>query len=179
MSQKELNALLDQMVKLSLGWRVALIALAIIIAFVLLKVLERFVLRRLMPCDSAGTAQSKQARLISLSFTNWLVLIPLSAYLIAFAFDLPKRVEVISRQVFFLACLLLFGTIVSSFAVRLVENYGVGSQDDNPASRTALGLIRFTLKFLVWAIIALLALDNFGVNITALATGLGIGGVAV
>jgi len=179
MSQKELNALLDQMIELSLGWRVALIALAIIIAFILLKILERFVLSRLMPRQSAATSQKRKSRLISLSFTNWLVLIPLTAYLIAFTFDLPERVETISQQVLFLACLLLFGTIVSSFAVRLVENYGVGSEEGDPASRTALGLIRFTLKFLVWAIIVLLALDNFGVNITALATGLGIGGVAV
>jgi small-conductance mechanosensitive channel len=43
----------------------------------------------------------------------------------------------------------------------------------------ALAIINFVAAILVWALVTLLALDNLGVNITALVAGLGIGGIAV
>ena len=39
--------------------------------------------------------------------------------------------------------------------------------------------VKFVILFIVWSLILLAALDNLGVNITALIAGLGIGGVAV
>ncbi|WP_373532388.1 mechanosensitive ion channel family protein [Vampirovibrio sp.] len=39
--------------------------------------------------------------------------------------------------------------------------------------------VKFVILFLLWSLILLAALDNLGVNITALIAGLGIGGVAV
>lgn len=39
--------------------------------------------------------------------------------------------------------------------------------------------VKFMILFIVWSLILLAALDNLGVNITALIAGLGIGGVAV
>lgn len=47
------------------------------------------------------------------------------------------------------------------------------------ASRITLGLLSFLGKLLVWVIVVLMALDNLGINITALVASLGIGGVAV
>ena len=44
---------------------------------------------------------------------------------------------------------------------------------------TTLSALGFVVKLVLWAIIVLLALDNLGVNISALVAGLGIGGVAV
>ena len=41
------------------------------------------------------------------------------------------------------------------------------------------GVLRFVAKLTLWVLLLLMALENFGVNITALITGLGIGGVAV
>jgi small-conductance mechanosensitive channel len=42
-----------------------------------------------------------------------------------------------------------------------------------------LDIINFVARMLIWSLLILLALDNFGVNITALLAGLGVGGVAV
>jgi len=44
---------------------------------------------------------------------------------------------------------------------------------------SSLGIIGFVLRVLVWLLVILLALDNFGVDITALVAGLGVGGIAV
>jgi small-conductance mechanosensitive channel len=47
------------------------------------------------------------------------------------------------------------------------------------AAAGSLGIISFLAGVVIWALVLLAALDNLGVNITALVTGLGIGGVAV
>ena len=49
----------------------------------------------------------------------------------------------------------------------------------DPAAAGSITIIGFMLKTLTWTLVLLLTLDNLGVNITALLTGLGIGGIAV
>src|SRR3984957_2847632 len=43
----------------------------------------------------------------------------------------------------------------------------------------SLDIISFVARILIWSLLILVALDNLGVNITALLAGLGVGGVAV
>ena len=43
----------------------------------------------------------------------------------------------------------------------------------------SLDIINFVARLLIWSLVSLVALDNLGVNITALLAGLGVGGVAV
>ncbi len=62
--------------------------------------------------------------------------------------------------------------VVDYFVVRL-------TQADDPARRTALGAITVLAKVGLWILVLLLILDNFSVNVSALLTGLGIGGVAM
>ncbi|HEX3552734.1 MAG TPA: mechanosensitive ion channel family protein [Thermoanaerobaculia bacterium] len=51
---------------------------------------------------------------------------------------------------------------------------------ERDATSVALaGVLRFVGKLVLWAILVLAALDNLGINVTALVAGLGIGGVAV
>ena len=52
-----------------------------------------------------------------------------------------------------------------------------GAANGTPAG--SLGIIAFIVQGAIWALVILLALDNLGVNITALIAGLGVGGVAV
>jgi small-conductance mechanosensitive channel len=51
---------------------------------------------------------------------------------------------------------------------------------EQDATSVALGgVLRFVSKLILWSVLLLMALDNVGVDVTALITGLGIGGVAV
>src|SRR5260370_2067077 len=43
----------------------------------------------------------------------------------------------------------------------------------------SLNIINFIAHILIWSLLILVALENLGVNITALLAGLGVGGVAV
>jgi small-conductance mechanosensitive channel len=44
---------------------------------------------------------------------------------------------------------------------------------------TTINTVGFLLRMLLWIILLLIALDNFGVNVTTLIAGMGIGGIAV
>lgn len=52
-------------------------------------------------------------------------------------------------------------------------------QDADRSFAGSLDIIRFLAHLLIWSLLILVALENFGVNITALLAGLGVGGVAV
>ena len=54
-----------------------------------------------------------------------------------------------------------------------------GGWTTTPPPWPSPGVLRFVAKLILWALLLLMALDNLGVNVTALITGLGIGGVAV
>jgi small-conductance mechanosensitive channel len=49
----------------------------------------------------------------------------------------------------------------------------------DPNSVTTLGAIGFLGRLLLWVLLVLMAIDNFGYDVTALLAGLGIGGIAV
>lgn len=66
-------------------------------------------------------------------------------------------------------------------AVRFLVNRQRRRRGDEgePDTRAAFGVLGVLGMGAVWVIVLLLLLDNFGVDVTALVTGLGIGGVAV
>jgi small-conductance mechanosensitive channel len=52
-------------------------------------------------------------------------------------------------------------------------------REEDPAAATTLTGVTILARGLLWLVLLLLALDNLGVNISALVAGLGIGGVAI
>lgn len=53
------------------------------------------------------------------------------------------------------------------------------ARDSDMAAATTLRAVKFVAKGIMWTMLLLLALDNLGVNVTALVAGLGVGGIAV
>jgi small-conductance mechanosensitive channel len=60
-----------------------------------------------------------------------------------------------------------------------LEHYRVRRSAQDAASTTSTAAMGFVVRTALWLIIALMILDNFGVNITTLVASLGIGGIAV
>ena len=69
-----------------------------------------------------------------------------------------------------------WGTTVITYLIGRYHHHQVAL---DPGGATALGAMSFIARTLVWAVVLLLALDNLGIDVTALITGLGIGGIAV
>jgi small-conductance mechanosensitive channel len=54
-----------------------------------------------------------------------------------------------------------------------------GRMEEDPAGATMVTPTIFLIRLVVWSLVLLLVLDNLGVDVTALVTGLGIGGIAI
>jgi small-conductance mechanosensitive channel len=91
---------------------------------------------------------------------------------------LPDRVQrVVSNTV-----MILILIQVGLWAARSVRFYLEMKERERGADRVfsgSLDIISFVARMLIWSLLILVALSNFGVNITALLAGLGVGGVAV
>jgi small-conductance mechanosensitive channel len=91
---------------------------------------------------------------------------------------LPDRIQHIVSAI----VLLLVLSQVGLWAGRSVRFYVDLKELERGADRAfagSLDIINFVARVLIWSLLILVALDNFGVNITALLAGLGVGGVAV
>jgi small-conductance mechanosensitive channel len=89
----------------------------------------------------------------------------------------PKIAHVVSN-----IALLLILLQVGLWAGRSVRFYLEMKERERGADRVfagSLDIINFVSSMLIWSLLILVALSNFGVNITALLAGLGVGGVAV
>lgn len=94
---------------------------------------------------------------------------------------LPASVANLIKLLPILALLLQVG-IWGQLTIRfLIDRYikSRSNEDEQLAVKTMTPPIRFVALAFLWAILIIVALDNMGMNITALLTGLGVGGVAV
>jgi small-conductance mechanosensitive channel len=91
---------------------------------------------------------------------------------------LPDRVQHIVSTTVMILILIQVGL----WAGRTVRFYLELKELERGADRVfagSLDIISFVARMLIWSLLVLVALDNLGVNITALLAGLGVGGVAV
>lgn len=61
----------------------------------------------------------------------------------------------------------------------LIERRTLAEDGQGETLANAMGLIRILVTFVLFAIAAIVVLDNLGVNVTGLVAGLGIGGIAI
>jgi small-conductance mechanosensitive channel len=93
---------------------------------------------------------------------------------------LPGTTDVYVRGIFSLVLLLqcgMWGSTAVDLWISQRLNRRVTGVD--VASATTIRALGIGIKVLLWVIIFITALDKFGVNVTTLVTGLGIGGVAI
>jgi small-conductance mechanosensitive channel len=156
-----------------------LIALGIAAAvFVVLLALRELVVRRLGK-RAERTSTGVDDLIVSLGRrTQILVIAAVALYAGSLYVALPARQERILRILTEIAVFLQLA-LWSSVAI----DFWIARQRrrmDYDATSVALAVIlRFVGKVTLWALFLLMALENLGVNVTALVTGLGIGGVAV
>jgi small-conductance mechanosensitive channel len=92
---------------------------------------------------------------------------------------LPPTVNRVIRDITLVAVLFQAGIWLSAGFAHWLERYIKRRLEHDRSSATTMGAVSFAVRLLLWCILLLVALDNLGVNITTLVTGLGVGGVAV
>jgi len=113
------------------------------------------------------------------SRTNLALIVFPACWLGARALVLPAEVTAListSARLSLIAQAALWLAAILDFFLRRYHRHRV---ENDPAAVTTIRAFRFCAVFGVWCIAILVALDNLGVDVTTLITGLGIGGVAI
>jgi small-conductance mechanosensitive channel len=156
-------------------WLLAVLAFALTFAvFPLLRSFVRRVARRAL-----ATERSTAAALILhlLQNTSRLVLLTVALYAAERLLTLPVRAD----RVFDTLIVLSFWLQVGLWVLAAVR-FGLTRRTEDGHDRQLAGtlsIVMFVAQLAVWAVVALVALSNLGVNITALVAGLGVGGIAI
>jgi small-conductance mechanosensitive channel len=111
--------------------------------------------------------------------TSRLVMLSVALYFAEKWLTLPAEVDRVFDLVIVVGIAVQFA-LWSGTALRfLIERHYARSADDDAGARASVGVLMFVAQIIIWAIFLLLALDNLGVNITALVAGMGVGGIAI
>lgn len=126
----------------------------------------------------AGVTRLPGLDLLSLlvSRTSRLVLLIVALYFAEKILDLPAKVDRVFDVIIIVGAWIQVG-LWATTALRFAIGRRSGSSGEGAVAATSI--LMFGAQLLLWAVLVLLALDNLGINITALVAGLGVGGVAV
>jgi small-conductance mechanosensitive channel len=137
--------------------------------------------RRQMRRLAASTAP-RGVRLLAelVAQVRMLPLLALSVVLASQWLALPPRLKELANDAMVILLALEVG-ILATAALRfwLREQQAANAGPEGRPEAPTLTIVDFVARVLIWLLVGLVALDNLGVNITALLTGLGIGGIAV
>jgi small-conductance mechanosensitive channel len=157
-----------------------LVALGITLGCVALLSLLRKIVATRLTAFAAKTATDLDDLVAELlRKTRFFFLFAVSLFAGSFALSLSPQAERLLRSIVVIAFLLqsaIWGNSIISFWLTRTLKHKV--QEDASGATTISGL-GYVSRVMLWTVILLLALDNLGVNITALVAGLGVGGVAV
>ncbi len=163
----------------NLLWRWLLCLGVIVFVWFTLHVMLRLLVQRLRKATSKTKTQFDDLIVALLEKTRFLFVIVIALYAGAMTVALPETAESVLRIVFILALLLQAGywgnAVVSFWINRTIKR----KLQEDAATATSMAALSFILKLAIWTVVILVALDNMGVDITGLVTGLGIGGVAI
>lgn len=155
-----------------------LIALAVAAgSLIVLRLTEQILIVRLQSLTKKTRTIVDDLLIGALRKTKLLYLIIVAIFLGSRVLSLPERLESVDLTVLLVATWLQAGIWVSAGLRIWLEHYRTTEEDG--ANRTTMNALSFLVRVLLWTTILLLILDNVGIDVTALVTGLGIGGIAI
>jgi len=140
---------------------------------------KRFLLRRLEKNASQDVDGWNDFALDMIQRIHPAFLIVLAVYIGTLQLSFPAFVTSIIQKTFIIVLLLQAGLLLSSFIRIWIDYYKKKKITTNAGAVTTLNTVGFLLRMVLWITLLLIALDNFGLNVTTLIAGLGIGGIAV
>jgi small-conductance mechanosensitive channel len=156
-----------------------IMALAIVVAVLLvLALIKRIVVSRVSRLASRTETQVDDFFVEMVRRTRWLLVLFPVLSLAAVSLEVPRLREHLKTAAIlaFLLQLALWALVAINF---WMENHRKRRTESDAASITMIRAFGFMGKVVLWSVILLLALENLGVDVTALIAGLGVGGVAV
>lgn len=159
-------------------WKWLLFFVTALLSYILLKILTNTLKKYLNEKIPVSLKKSLSYFVVIFQQTKLFFLLILSIYIGTIWLTLPDKVSLYLRTIVIFAIWIQVGI----WANELIANYInlKSNQTENGEDRTTMNALKTILKIVLWSIIFILLVDNIpGVEITALITGLGIGGIAI
>ena len=147
--------------------------------YVVLSLGRRLAVRRLGAMAARSQTRVDDLGVDLIGRTRQYFLIAVAVYAAARILVLPDHARS-ALQLLFVAAVLLqagrWGTGLIAFAV---ESYLRRNAEGDAGARATVQAVGYAGRFVLWSILLITALAAFGIDVTALITGLGLGGIAI
>ncbi|MCG3172188.1 MAG: hypothetical protein GMKNLPBB_00334 [Myxococcota bacterium] len=143
----------------------------------LLIIIRKVVIGRLKKIAESTSTLLDDAIYDSISKTRMFFQLTIAAYPALAYLRFPERAEAILSQVILIVVIIQSGLWITATINFFVDHHS--GEEADPSRGTMINLLGFVGRVALWTAVFLVVLSNLGVNITALVTGLGVGGIAV
>lgn len=177
----------DQMVVLGWSWgglqglglAVAIVALVVALLKMGLSQLQSYLLRHAESTE--GKRHDKLFRLLAdmAASVSIVSILAVGVYAAMKILVLPERVDRMMDKLAIILVLLQVGLWGNRIIAHYLNSWMEVRCEKDPSQQALLGLINYFARVLFWLLLVLIALNNLGVDITALVAGVGIGGIAI
>lgn len=161
----------------AIAWSIALaVALGV---FALLGAVKQVLVRQLSAMAERTATYLDDVAVSMLASTSTLFLAALALFAGVQALTLSARGMLYASNGIIVAVLLQVALWSDHGLKQWLHHYRLRHNGENAASTTSTAALGFVARTVIWLLIVLMILDNFGVNITTMVASLGIGGIAV
>lgn len=158
-------------------WLLATAVLAA--AYLILAVLRRVVVRRLEILAARTETDWDDLLVEIVRRTRPYFLAAIAIYAATRVLAPPKEVARVLGAAAVIVVLLQAGVWGNGIIGFGAEHYIRTRGSADSGTRTTIRAVGYAGRFVLWGLLVVTALQNFGINVTALVTGLGIGGIAI
>ena len=157
-----------------------LFALAVsVLFFSLIHVIIRLGVSRLSRLAKQTSTIWDDAVTDALSRTHSLFVLIIALFLGSLYLQFSDRAQGVIVSVASIALFIQGGLWLNNIGQYWIREESQRRRKIDPATVTTVSAMGFVSRLVIWVLVAILLLDNLGFDVTALVTGLGIGGIAV
>lgn len=154
-------------------------AAVFIAAYLLIQLIRKFSFRKLSVLTARTVSEWDDLIPQLINRFNVVTCFMISLYAVIWLLKLPEAVRDTFEKALVVVLLAQIAIWGSHAINHWLSMYRKAQIERNAGAVTTISAVAFILQVLLWTIILLLTLANLGVNVTALVTGLGVGGIAV
>jgi small-conductance mechanosensitive channel len=158
-------------------WTTALLLAAAV--YVVLLLIRSRIMSRLQKVTSRTSTSIDDTVVTLVRGTSKIYLLLLSAWVGLGVLETSERVATISNHAIILATFVQLALWGNRAITLWIERRSSELSESDPGTVTTLQGVSYVVRVVIWSAALLLALDNLGVDVTALVAGLGVGGIAV
>jgi len=153
--------------------------LAVVFIFFVIRIFKAILFRQINRITSKTAAQWDDLVPGLINKIKLFFLIAIALYVGTRLLTLPEPISNFIYKTVGMVLLIQIGILTSEIIRFWLDWYRKKKIEDRADAVTTVTSVGFIVKLLIWLIILLIALDNLGVNVSALIAGLGVGGIAV